>query len=991
MKDRSNGDRSPVDPAIDRKPTFGDFYNLMRFKVTKILLVSSLYDAFTLEEDGLLIEQISEEYHDLALSSPPQVVRVPSGADALRELRNGRYDLIITMSQVIDLDPCEFCRQARHIQEGIPVVLLATSPEDAPIFERPDARHVIDKVFYWTGDSALFLAIIKYVEDRANIEADTAYDVVKAILVIEDSPLDYSSFLPILYTEIMRQTHALIAEGLTEQEKWFRKKARPKILLAETFEEARELYTSYRKDLLAIITDVTYPRSGRIEDEAGFQFIEEIVEQDIPVLIQSHHSAHREGADRLGMPFLNKHSETLAQGIRDFLKQRLGFGDFVFIMPDARQVARVSDINEFVEKIQKVPLESIRHHGARNDFSRWLMARGEMTLARQLRPKRVSDFRDDAAMKEYLIQAISKCRQEKRLGTVTDFYQETFEFEETFTRLGGGSLGGKGRGLAFLALLLRHSKISDKFGRLRVRLPDTLVIGTDTFDRFMADNDLYNVVSHDLPDSEMAQHFMGADLPGDVVEALRRFLLHVSEPLAVRSSSLLEDSQTQPFAGVYATYMLPNNCADETLRLGQLCQAVKLVYASTFSRRAKAYIQAAFYQAEEKMAIVIQKVVGKQYGGRFYPLFSGVAQSCNFYPVAPLEREDGLVSLALGLGRIVVEGGKVLSFSPAYPEILPGLSTAEEIFENTQSEFYSLDLRKTDFDLSEGEESTLKMLAISDAESDGTLEHIASTYDVNDNRLREGVLARGPKVLTFSGIRKFNMLPLVEVIRELLAIGQRGMGRHVEIEFAGTQTEDGDSQFYALQIRPLVTLRERQQVVIEDAELENALMAVDNALGNGVLEHVSNVVLVDPDAFDATKTIEIAREIGEMNRKMDGSPYILIGPGRWGTRDRFAGIPVRWEQISWARTIVEMSLKDFRVAPSHGSHFFHNITSLGVMYLSLPFESDRATMRWNDLMSLPAVTAGHYARHIRLPYEVAVKVDGKTGRGVVLKRSGRPD
>lgn len=984
----SNDDITMADFDADYKPTFRDFYYLMKWKVTKILLVSSLYDAFTLEEEGLLTEQISGEYQELALSSPPQVVRVPSGEQALIELSQGRYDLVITMSQVVDLDPCEFCAQARHTQHDVPVVLLATTPDEISMFLAGQESRRFDRAFYWTGDATLLLAIIKYVEDRRNITADTQHGVVKAILVIEDSPVDYSSFLPTLYTEIMKQTQALIAEGLNEQEKWFRKKARPKILLAETFEEAEEIYRTYGEHLLGIITDVAYPRGGRVEEEAGFSFIKEVVSDDIPVLVQSGNREHGKRAGELGIPFRHKHPDTLPQGIRDFLKKHLGFGDFVFRLTDGTQVERVSDIREFLEVIQKVPLDSIRHHGMRNDFSRWLMARGEITLARELKPKKVSDFEDNAELREYLVGAIRKSRQEKRAGAITDFSEEDFEFEGTFTRLGGGSLGGKGRGLAFLSLLLHQSDMRNKFEDCRVRLPDTLVVGTDVFDRFMTRHDLYERMGEDLPDGEVARHFLSAEFPEDIRNSLRVFLSHVREPLAVRSSSLLEDSQNQPFAGVYATYMLPNNAADDGLRLDHLCRAIKLVYASTFSSRARAYIQAAAPGVEEKMAVIVQKLVGRAYGGRYYPIYSGVGRSCNFYPAPPLTRDEGIACVALGLGRIVVDGGQVLSFSPTHPNVLPGLSTPDEIIGNTQTYFFSLDLENQDFDLTEGEEATLLTLDIADAEGDGTLKYVASTYDAADGRMRDGVAGRGPRIITFAGIRKYGMLPFGSIVEELLEVGERGMGRPVEIEFAGTVAADGSPEFYVLQIRPFVTLRERQQVMIEKADMESALISTDTALGNGAFEGIYDIVLVRPDTFDATKTIEIAAEVSDINKRLDGVPYILIGPGRWGTRDRFAGVPVQWGQISWARTIVETSMEDFQVTPSQGSHFFHNITSLGIMYLTVPHDSRGAFINWDDILALPAVEDRKYVRHLRLPSPVVVKVDGQSGRGVVFRPGG---
>jgi hypothetical protein len=784
----------------------------------------------------------------------------------------------------------------------------------------------------------------------------------------------------------MRQTQALIAEGLNEQEKWFRKKSRPRILLAETFDEARLLYERHKKSLLGIITDVTYPREGRVVKDAGFQFIDEVVDEDLPILLQSRQSEHRQRAEQIGVSFREKDSETAVQGIRSFLKQHLGFGDFVLLMPDGTEVARVSEISEFVDLIQRAPLESIRYHALKNDFSRWLLARGETTLALELKPKKVSDFKDDTEIREYLVAAIRKSQREKRLGIITDFSQETFEFEESFNRLGGGSLGGKGRGLAFLAQLLHHSNVGRSFSDCMVRLPSTLVLGTDIFDEFMAANDLYDFIAGNPPDAELNRRFSDARLPDEVRDSLSTLIDHVGEPLAVRSSSLLEDSQSQPFAGVYATYMLPNNYEDQSLRLDQLCQAVKLVYASTFSEKARAYTQAVVPGAEEKMAVLIQKLVGGRYGSHFYPIYSGVGQSANFYPVSPLKREDGIVSVALGLGRIVVEGGKVLSFSPAYPGILPGLTTPEEIADGTQSYFYALDLEKTRFDLKDGEETTLKVLRIADAEGDGALKFVASTYDPNDNRLRDGVGSRGPRIVTFAGIRKYGMLPFSEVAAELMSIGEKGMGRPVEIEFAGTLAADGSPEFYVLQIRPLVTLRERRRVVIERADIENALISSEDALGNGILEGVQDVILVSPDTFDPTKTVEIAAEVSKFNRSLDGTPYILIGPGRWGTRDRSAGVPVQWHEISWAKTIVETALEGFSLSPSQGTHFFHNVTSLGIMYLAVPHASDRHFIKWEEFEEAEVVSAGRYVKHLRLPGPLAVKVDGHRGQAVVFRQ-----
>ncbi len=984
VQQKDKGFEADIDYDGDYKPTFHDLYYLMKFKVTKILLVSSLYDAFILEEDGLLSKQISGEYQDLELSSPPQVVRVSSGEEALKELSMGRYDLIITMSQLVDLDPFEFGKQAKKIQSGIPVVMLATDPSEVTVFHRPGDQGSIDRVFYWTGDTTLFLAITKFVEDQINVEADIGHGVVKTVLIIEDSPVFYSMFLPIIYTEILRQTRALIAEGLNEHEKWFRKKARPKILLAETFEDAEKLYNKYKEHILTIITDVTFPKDNSIEKYAGFQFIEGI-DKDIPVLIQSSHPEHEARAKEMNIPFLNKNSETLPQDLQDFLNIHLGFGEFVFSMPDGTVIGKASDINEFVEIVQNIPGESIRYHALRNQFSTWLMARGEIALALELRPKKVTDYISDEGVRAHLIETIRESRQEKRLGIITNFTQHSFEFEETFTRLGGGSLGGKGRGLAFLSSLLYQSGIRTHLRNIRVRLPDTFVIGTDAFDTFMVENDLYETANADLPDEEIARHFQNAKIPKEIEESLALYLSNVRQPIAVRSSSLLEDSQHQPFAGIYSTYMLPNNCDDEQLRLEQLCQAIKLVYASTFYKRAKAYIQATLHKAEEKMAVIIQKVVGKEFGDRFYPMYSGVGQSYNFYPVTPLKREEGIASVALGLGRIVVQGGKVLSFSPDHPNIIPGLSSPEEILKNTQEFFYALDLSKTCFDLADGEEVTLKALDILAANEDGMLEYLGSTYDINDNRLRDGINSDGPKFITFAGILNYNMIPLVHVIREVLTVGERGMGRPVEIEFAGIIAEDEKPEFYVLQIRPLVSLRERRRVVINEQERINALISTNKALGNGIIGDLRNVVLVPPETFDPAKSEEIAIEIGEINKELKGTPYILIGPGRWGTRDRWLGIPVEWDQISLARTIIEVALEDYRIDPSHGTHFFHNITSLGIMYFTVPFDEEGSFIDWDEFRATKPLITKKFTKLYRLPFSMVVKVDGRSGSGVVTK------
>jgi CheY-like chemotaxis protein len=973
--------REEVSQDGDEHRMFHEYFDLMRFKVTRILLVSSLYDAFTLEEDGLLTNQISGHYSEFELSTPPQVIRASSGEEALEELRWRHYDLVITMARLIDMDPYEFGERAKNMQSDTPVILLLTDRGDLAAFHRPGDRKSIDKVFYWSGDSSLFLAIIKYVEDQINAKNDTKSGLVSVILVIEDSPRYYSMFLPIILREVMEHTGSLIAEGLNEHEKLFRKKARPKIIIAETYEEAMEKYGVFKGNIIGVITDVSYERGGVRDQEAGFHFIEGIDSQ-IPVLVQSSQEKYREKAEFQGISFLNKRSDTLLQDLRHFFRDCLGFGDFVFRLPGGEEVGRAHDMREFINIVRTISIDSLRLHGSANQFSNWLRARGEFSLALKLRGKRVDDFKDAEDMRQFLIESFRESRETKQRGVITDFSRQSFEFEGTFTRLGKGSLGGKGRGLAFLGALINRSGIS--FPDIRVNIPDTLVIGTDEFDTFLAENNLQIGLKNNMSDEEVKEKFLKARIPVGIRESLKIFLENVHWPIAVRSSSLLEDSQNQPFAGIYATYILPNNCEDEELRLDQLCQAIKLVYASTFSKSAQSYIQSTVHMAEEeKMAVVVQKLVGRAHGTRFYPMLSGVAQSYNFYPVKPLKREDGIVSLALGLGNTVVEGEQVLSFSPKHPKVIPGFTTPEEAMKNSQQTFYALNLEQTCFDLTVGETVTLVKLPIRAAEEDGSLEQVASTFDANDNRLRDGIGVSGPRVITFAGILKYDMIPLVGIIEELLRIGQSGMGRSVEIEFALSEEEGGKPVVHVLQIRPLVTMREHKEVHISEEEREGALAYTDRALGNGVLEDISDIVYVPPVLFDSSKTVEIAREIGEINKELE-RPYILIGPGRWGTRDRLLGIPVEWDQISFARAIIEAALEDFRIDPSHGTHFFHNITSLGIMYLTVPYGKKGVLVDWNWLDSIEPEIQKKHVRHLRIG-PVNVKVDGRDGTGIITK------
>ncbi|MCK5773881.1 MAG: phosphoenolpyruvate synthase [Thermoplasmata archaeon] len=979
-------DPASIDYDGDYRSNFNDFYDLMTYRVTRILLVSSLYDAFTLEEEGLLFEQISEEYRDLALSSPPQVIRVSSGEKALMELDQGKYDLIVTMARLPDMDPYEFGKKAKQNKPDIPVILLLTDMGDIPIFHTPGRVDGIDKVFFWNGDSALFMAIIKYVEDRLNIVNDMKTGHVKALLIVEDSPRYYSIFLPMIYKEIMGQTLSLMTLGLNEQEKILRRRARPKILLAETYEEGMELFKRFRGNILGIISDLKYPKDGEKVDDAGFQLAEAIGDE-VPILLQSTQLEHEDRARAMGIPFIHKKSKTLKQGFGKFFRERLGFGDFIFMLSDGTEIDRAGNIREFIERIRTVPAVSLRYHGNRNQFSNWLMARGEVSLAGMLRRKSVSDFKTDEEMREFLLNVIKTHRREKQLGIIMDFPRQNFEFEQTFTRLGGGSLGGKGRGIAFLSSLLSRSGHMTALKECRIMLPETLVIATDEYDRFMNENDIQEAALEDLEDGRIKELFLDTSFNDRIKDDLRRYLKHMTCPMAVRSSSLLEDSQNQPFAGIYTTYFLPNNHPDEDIRLDQLLTAVKLVYSSVFSRKAKAYFRTLVQlPEEEKMAIVIQKLVGNQHGSRFYPMISGLAQSHNFYPVPPLKREDGVANVALGLGKIVVEGEQVMNFSPEHPETIPGFNTPGEIMANSQKHFYALNMDRTEFDLSRGEEETLLTLNIEKAEESGALDYLASTFDANDNRMRDGTTANGPRAITFAGVLKYDMIPLARILKNLLSIGRKGMGRTVELEFGTRMGDDGIPEFHALQIRPFITMKEKVELTIGEDEKGAAVIRSEKVMGNGRVDDIRDIIFVPPDTFDSSMTREIANEIGKLNGEMEGRPYLLIGPGRWGTRDRWLGIPADWDQISNARVIVEYSTEDFRVDPSHGTHFFHNLTSRGIPYFTLTYGSKEAHLDWSWFKGLRADNRSKMVDHVRLEKPITVKVDGRNGTGVVLKQ-----
>ncbi|MBC8366869.1 histidine kinase [bacterium] len=968
------------------------FERLMPFRIRDILLVSSLYDSFILEQDGHLTEMLMTEYAELNLSYAPVITRVSSGEEALDRLVERPFDLVITMTRLGDMEVSVFGEAAKEIRPDIPVVLLVYSTREliTPTEGKIDIPG-IDLVFAWRGDVRILLGIIKCIEDRINAGPDAETANVRTLMLIEDSVRFYSSYLPMLYTEFMRQTQGLMVEGIDIRDRLLRMRARPKIILAQTFEEAEELYATFRNTMLGVITDAEFAREGEKDPAAGVEFARRVREQDpdLPILLQSSNEGRAREAHALGINFLHKHSPTLLGDLRHFMKTHLGFGRFIFTLPDGTEVARADDLMSMARQLVRVPPESLRFHALRNHFSNWFMARTEFALAQRLRPVKVSEFDDMEVMRQYLLDTLGEYREAVTSGRISDFRRGYYDASSNFMRIGTGSLGGKGRGLAFINSLFSRSDFKESIPDVKVYVPQSAVIGTDIFDQYMEDNDLFGVALSDQSDEAIAAAFLRARLPEQAFSDLRSFLSNVGYPLAVRSSSLLEDSQHQPFAGVYVSHMLPNNHPDDSLRLKQLLHAIKLVYASTYFSAAKAYISSTPNRIEEeKMAVILQRVVGRRHGDVLYPCIGGVGQSHNYYPVHGIEPEDGATSVVLGLGKAVVEGERSLWFSPKHPRILPQFPTTKDFLEHAQREFWMLDLSAPEaFAQIDGAGSLIKD-GLARAERDGTLWPLGSTYMPDNDAVYDGISREGVRLVTFAHILKSDWFPLSDILEKVLSLGCRGMAAPVEIEFAANPDREGEykPEFALLQIRPLVVGREEMRVDRDELDTERLLIYSEHALGNGRLDGIHDIVLVREDVFQREKTPEIALAVRNLNRKLadEGKPYLLVGPGRWGTRDRWLGIPVAWTDITWARAVVETELEGIKVKPSQGSHFFHNMISNEVAYFSALEGERESYMKLDLLADAPVVEETELLRHIRLDKPLDVFLDGHHGRGAVL-------
>lgn len=985
-----NDDRAEPEVAAQaaRESRLGRSSELMSRRVESILLVATPYDSFVLEEDGLLSEMIYSEYADLGLSNAPALTRVPSGDEALAALRVRGFDLIITMPRIGDQDLAGFTHAVREAAPGAPLVLLASS--EAELLQLRSERKGVnaDWTYVWQGDPKLFVAMVKLIEDAWNVENDTLVGGVGVLILVEDSVRHRSSLLPLMYGELVKQTRSVMRDGLNRAQRLLRLRARPKILVAENFEQGVALLDRFRDVLFGVIADVAFPRGGANDPRAGIDFIRLALETspDLPVLLHSSDESNRRVAEQIGVPFLHKRSRTLLDDLRRFMVENFGFGDFVFRLPDRSEVGRACDIRQMCDVLRGIPPESLEYHARRNHFSNWLRARTEFELAQRMRPRRVSEFESLDELRSFLVQAFEETLRDNRRGVVEEFSSQRYDAAAGFWRVGGGAIGGKARGLVFVDAMLARS--AQRFAELdvRVHVPPAVVLCTDVFDEFLSGSGLRGPALNATDDAWIRQAFLAAELPPDVLEALRAFLSVHHSPLAVRSSSLLEDSLHHPFAGVYDTFMIANDHPDAAVRLRQLSAAVRLVYASTFLSTARQYLEASSQRLEEqRMAVVLQAVVGARRDMFHYPSFAGVARSYDFYPVGATRPEHGVANVVLGLGQLVVDGGPSVRFCPLRPQILPQFSNPREFLQRSQKRFLAIELSRSG-PTPDVAPPPLASLDLDAAERHGTLAAVGSVWSAENAAFYDGIYRPGERVVTFAHVLKSDLFPLARVLEHVQQIGQESMGGPVEFEFA-VELSRRPREFAILQMRPYGRGASWPSVDLSEIREDAVLCACEHAMGNGVIEGLADVVYVRPDRFDAARTQEIARDIAGINAELRAQDRgcVLIGPGRWGSTNRWLGIPVNWSQINTARIIVEAGLEQFVVDPSQGAHFFHNLTAAGSAYLTVSAHAERGFVDWAWLDSQPAAHETELVRHVRLGSPLDARIDGRTSRALILK------
>ncbi len=967
---------------------------LMPRRVSNLLLVSSLYDYYTIIEDGKLSEMLYSEYVDLGLRFTPSIERVSTAEEALEKLRSEPFDLVISMARVGDMNVVDFGEAVHAVNYSVPVVLLASSVRELSLFPDPSQLKGIDTVFVWLGDVRLFVAIIKYIEDRLNAVHDADVAGVRSIMLIEDSVQFYSSYLPMLYTEILKQSHALTAESANRTQRIMRMRARPKILLARTFEESMRLFEQHQSHLLGVIVDAAFPKDGKVDSSAGFRVVRILQERapDLPILMQSD-SQNESVAASLGLTFIDKNSPTLLGNLREFMQQHLGFGDFVFRHSDGSVISRAPDLRTLEWAVQAVPEEDILHNVFRNDFYIWLMARTEFDLAEAVRTIAQRTTNNPENLRRELLKVLRTFRQHSISGVVSEYSSHTFEGGSGFVRIGDGSLGGKGRGLAFINALINTYRLENRFPGVRIFVPPTAVLASGVFDRFMESSGLLPYALKETDDQKITDAFLRAKFPSDVLDNLWDFLQWVHYPLAIRSSSLLEDASYQPFAGIYRTFMIPNNNENPEIRLNELRNAIKMVYASTYLADPKAYMESLPNRLEEeKMAVIIQQVVGKRHGSYLYPNFAGVGRSVNFYPVSGIKPDDGIVSVTLGMGKAVVDGGRCIRFCPACPGTPIQSFTIDDYLENSPKEFLALDLANSIFTPGKRFPHDLVSLDLSVAEKDGMLGPVGSVYSPDNEAIYDGISRPGPRLVTMARVLKGKVFPLAEITAFLMKVGRAASSCPVEIEFAVNLSDDPaiPHEFAFLQIRPLVIGSELQDMEIGDVEMKDALCISHKSLGNGLISNVRDVIYVRRDNYNRAKNPRIPEEIEAFNTllRQQKRPYLLIGPGRWGSADPWLGIPVKWAQISAVRCIIETNLEDMRVDPSQGSHFFQNIMSFGIGYLTADIQANQGDFldtSWLDLQ--PAKKETENLRHIVFNGPLRIALNGRKNLGVIMKPS----
>ncbi|HED08080.1 MAG TPA: histidine kinase [Ignavibacteria bacterium] len=963
----------------------------MRLRIRDILLVSSLYDLYLFEEDGRLYELIRNEYQDLGLSHSPELTRVSSGKEALQlASQERRFDLIITTLHIEDMQPIYFAKLVKESSIDIPIVLLAHDNKELKYLIINKNIDVFDQVFIWQGDFRIIIGIVKYLEDKLNLDHDCRSVGVQIIIFIEDDIKQYSSFLPFIYNEILNQSQKLISEGVNLTHKFLRLRARPKIILCTNYDEAWEYYRKYPNLVLGVISDIEFPHKGKPDSKAGIKLTVNIKKShsDIPVLLLSENDKYKAEAEKIGASFLLKTSPHLFENVRKFINNNLGFGDFIFKNKDGKKIAKASNLRELEQQLKVIPAESIKYHAERNHFSNWLKARTEFYLAHQLRRRKVSDFASLEELKNTLIQSLRNYRKQRQRGIITDFEKESFDPESTFARIGEGSLGGKARGLGFLNWLINNNNLREQFENINIYVPPAVVLTTEVFDLFIKENHLGDFILSSEDDDEIFNKFINAKkFPRKILNQLEDFLELMKTPLAVRSSSLLEDSQYHPFAGVYKTYMLPNNHPNPRIRLEKLILAIKKVYASTYTKASRDYINLTSYRLEEeKMAVVIQKMIGNTYNNKFYPEFAGVAKSYNFYPLHPQKSTDGIVTVALGLGKTVVDGGNTVRFCPKYPTDLIQFYSIKDSLNNSQRDFYALPMNKIPEEEYIKVEEILKKYKLEEAEEDGTLNLIASTYSIENDMITDGLSRSGPRVITFAPILKYGYFPLANIMQLLLELGSWGMGTPIELEFAVNMSSN-KKEFGLLQMRPFVLNYEEEELNVDEYSSEDLICYSKQVMGNGLINDVFDIVLVDFNIFERANSREVADEVTHFNSKLvtNKRPYLLVGVGRWGTKDPWLGIPVNWEQIAGARAIIESSFKDISVEPSQGSHFFHNIISFSIAYLCIDLYKQKGLLDWKWLLNQPAEEKKNYTRLLHFEDPIIIKMNGKKNKGIVIK------